>query len=263
MPTPAYYGQTITFLLEDVTRVVWDDVAVTPSRNTVKKIAKAHKLSDRVREIADYNDIRSIVAPMKRKSIKVPRKRITRGNRLEVVAGDTPPTITGGYAKYDAVDRPDRVGLTRFLGYDPLTMDVPIRFENVIDGEGVPIERDIKLLERMAGRGVFEGAAVGRPGRVRVLTLDDRGQPMPLIPSNYQPHPDNPNPPTWVITDIEWDDSVPGGVLRNREGNRVRQLAVVTLMQHVSADPIPFHATDRRATTHRMFEPSWRFTRGR
>lgn len=250
-------GQKITFELEDVTREAWVDAQVTGARNTVSKITAFHGIRSRAREVADRNKIHSVFSKLSRKSIQVPLPRKTVGGKLEVLAGDTPPRIVEGYAKFDVVDRPSRAGLTHFLGYDPVVMEVPIRFEwqTLSPGgepEGEDIEDDIALLERMGGRGVGPGATIGRPGRVRVSTSNN-GNPVPLIPRNYQPGRQNPNPPVWVVSDIAWDEAP----WRNRAGNRIRQLAVVTLMQYVS--PVaqgPFSVTDRsRSRNRRWFHP--------
>jgi hypothetical protein len=103
-------------------------------------------------------------------------------------------------------------------------MEVPIQFENVRGSrEGLDIERDIALLERMAGRGNFEGAAIGPPPVVRVSTTNSKGEIVPLIPRGYQWSLQNPSAPLWRIAGIDWDTSVPDGVLRNDAGNRIRQ----------------------------------------
>lgn len=227
-------GQQITFELEDVTHEQWVPAAVTSVRNTISKITSFHGIRPRAREVAERNKIHSVYSKLTRKTIDVPLPRKTVGGRLDVLAGDSAPRIVGGYAKFDILDRPGRAGLTHFLGYDPIVMEVPIRFEWSTrspggEPEGQDIEDACALLERMGGRGIGPGATIGRPGRVRVSTVNS-GAPVPLIPRNYQPGRQNPNPPVWVVTDIAWDEDP----WRNRAGNRIRQMAVVTLTQYVS-----------------------------
>lgn len=245
-------GQRIRFDLEDVSREQWVDARITATRNTVAKITAFHGIRPRAREVAERNGIHSVTSKLKRKTIQVPLPRKIVGGSFSVLAGESAPRIVGGYARYDVIDRQGRAGLTHFLGYDPITMEVPIRFEweRTSPGgepEGADIEEDIALLERMAGRGIGPGATIGRPGRVRVTTTSG-GDPVPLIPSNYQPGRQNPNPPTWVVSDIAWDEAP----WRNRAGNRIRQFAVVTLMQYVS--PVaqgPLSVTDRSRARNR------------
>lgn len=254
-----FVAQRITFELEDVSRETWVDAQVTPSRNTVAKITAFHDIRSRAREVAERNKVHSVYSKLKRNTIQVPKQRKVVGGVLRVFAGDGPPVITGGYAKYDVLDRPGRTGLTHFLGYDPITMDIPIRFEwtttnNRGEPEGEQIEDDIATLERMGGRGIGSMGGVGRPGRVRVKTTDG-AVTVPLIPNNYQPSSQNPNPPVWIVSDIAWDENP----WRNKAGNRIRQLAVVTLTQYVS--PVaqgPLSVTDRSKV--RNFQPSWRWT---
>jgi hypothetical protein len=157
------------------------------------------------------------------------------GLQLSVLAGDTPPKPTNGYAKFDTIDRPERTGLTRFVGYDPFTIEVPIQFEAWTDQggrvqgfEGEEIERKILLLERMAGRGdAYGGAGVGPPPVVRISATDAQGHVVPLISSMFQWTPQS-NAPLWRIAGIDWDDDA----LRSGSGNRVRQKATVSLQQH-------------------------------
>jgi hypothetical protein len=240
-------GQLITIDFEPFTQEVWVHVQVTDARNTVAKLCKAFQISPRRREVADYNNIHSVNTPLRRPTIQLPRPRSGPKTKVDVMA-DGPPSIKGGYAKYEFVDRPFRVGLTQHKGYDPITMEVPIWFENFRAGEGLAIEEDIRTLERMAGRGLGSvawenavrqerapGPGRGIPGIVKLSTT--RGEKVvPLIPANYQDHPINANPPKWVEADpIEWSDSVPDGVFRNPEGNRVRQKGVLTFFQWVTS----------------------------
>ena len=74
---------------------------------------------------------------------------------FNVLAGHGAPTITGGWAKINTVDRARTLGFTIPAGFDPMTMDVPIQFEGVAKySDSEPdIEGDIQKLEWMAGRG--------------------------------------------------------------------------------------------------------------
>jgi hypothetical protein len=248
-------GQLITFAVEidpDVPVTKWEWVDVKKG-DTVQKVASRRGHPEDARRIADANGIRSVRSVFSghgRKKIKVPGES---NIVVRVLAGDSPPHITGGYAKLDIQDRPQRTGLTRFTGYDPVTMDIPIRFDTVAQGgQGVDIEDDIALLERMAGRGAYPGAAVGPPPIVRISTTNARGEIVPLIPANYQWSLANPGAPLWRIQNpIDWDDSVPAGVLRNDAGNRIRQLATVTVQQHTNLRMLQRSVTQRHKTTAR------------
>jgi hypothetical protein len=240
-------GQTIMFEMEDVSRgEQWVPAQVTAARNSVSKITAFHGIRTRAREVAERNKIHSVYSKLTRATITIPKPLKIAGGRLEVLAGQTPPRIVEGYAKYDIVDRPSRAGLTHFVGYDPIVMEVPVWFEwsSLSPGgepEGDGVEDAIAMLERMGGRGIGSTSAVGRPGRVRVTT-ERNGSPVPLIPASYQPGRQNPNPPAWVVSGIDWDDAP----WRNKAGNRIRQFATVTLTQYIS--PVaegPLSVTDR------------------
>ena len=155
------------------------------------------------------------------------------GSFFSVNAGDNPPKLTAGYAKYDTVDVPGRTGISRFLGYDPIAIDIPIQFENYGAQEGATIESNIRVLERMAGRGDYPGAAIGAPAVISISATDAVGNPLPLLPPPYQWTPNHQNAPLWRISNIVWDD----GALRNDNGYRVRQTGTVTVTQYT---PVQF-----------------------
>lgn len=214
--------------------------------DTIAKIAADRGHRDLARVIADENSVRSVNSVFSgrgKKRIKVPGI-LRQSWSFHVLAGDNPPRIVDGYAKLTTVDRPERVGLTVFEGYNPVVMEVPVRFESSRgSNRGMDIEADIALLERMAGRGM--GAdAIGPPPVVKV-TVTNGASVVPLIPHNYQRSDQNKSGPLWRIANIEWDDSTGSGVLRNHAGNRVRQLAVVTLHQHTKLNLLSRSATVR------------------
>jgi len=234
-------GQLISFATEQdadrrTPQYVWVRTIVG---DTVKKIAARRGHPEDARFIAKLNKIRSVnqilLHEKKRKTdrtrIRVPGN-LRRAEGFHVLAGDRPPRIVAGYQKLEILDRPGRTGLTHFTGYDPLTMEVPIQFEQVLGDDGEGVEERIALLERMAGRGNFKGASAGAAAIIRLSTTRNNGDIVPLLPPNYQWSPQNPAAPQWRIANIDWDDSVPDGVLRDDDGNRVRQKAVVTVMQH-------------------------------
>jgi hypothetical protein len=235
MPSSAL-GQMISFAVErddDQKFGPWIWVNVHKG-DTVQKVASGRGHPELARTIAKANGIRSVRAKFSGRGktrIKVPG-RLRDALSFDALAGDEPPRIIAGYAKFDTVDRPQREGLTVFTGYDPIQMEVPLRFENIRGGGGgLDIERDCALLERMTGRGNFEGAGIGSPPVVRVSTTNARGEIVPLIPRGYQWSLQNPSAPLWRITNLDWDQSVPDGVLRNSAGNRIRQKVTVTLQK--------------------------------
>lgn len=168
-------------------------------------------------------------------------------NSFQVLAGaDTAPTWTGGWPKIAIIDRARRLGYTNVTGYDPVTMDVPIQFEAMVDSQpganGAQVEINIQKLEWMAGRGRdyattrprVGSAAVGNPPIVTVASFNARKQQTSMIPPNLQNL-------SWLISGINYDTSP----VRNTNGDRVRQAATVTLTQYV---PLPSAHTSKTKT---------------
>lgn len=175
---------------------------------------------------------------------------LTNGKELEeqfvqVLAGEGAPTPTGGWPKWVEVERPQRVSMTVLQGYPPMQLSVPIRFEAVLETEGrMDVEREIQKLEWMAGRarigfnngergepgGIFHGKpgsdALGDSPLVQIYTSDGQKETA-LVPVQFQGL-------NWVITNIAFDESAEGSK-RDSGGARVRQLATVTLLQHVGS----------------------------
>jgi hypothetical protein len=230
-------GQLITFATEQDADMkhpeyIWVQVKVG---DTVRKIAARRGHPEDARAIAKLNKIRSVTRVLlhrpkrqgDRTRIRVPGT-LRRSDVFHVLAGDSPPRLVAGYQKLTVIDRPGRTGLTHFEGYDPLTMEVPIRFEQFIGRDGEGVEERIARLERMAGRGNFKGASAGSAAIIRIATTDNAGHVIPLVPPNFQWSQQNPSAPQWRIADIDWDENP----IRDDDGNRIRQGAVVTVMQH-------------------------------
>lgn len=239
MPKTAL-GQQISFAIELDADQKYENYLWVPTKtgDTIRKIAARLGEPDEARRIAKMNGIRSTTKVLRhkpfrrgkdKKRIRVPGT-LRKGDVFHVLAGDQAPRIVNGYAKFDVIERPMRTGLNVFTGYDPVEMEIPIRFQarDVTDGSGV--ERDIKLLERMAGR---PGAApaVGPPPVIQVSTTDNAGRVVPLIPSNFQWSGKGSRTPLWrIMNPIDWDPDP----IRNAKGNRITQKAVVTVRQHTA-----------------------------
>lgn len=124
------------------------------------------------------------------------------------------PTLSGGYGGWEVVDRPKRVGLTRFKGRNPFRQDIPIIFDGYKESHSQ--ESKIERLEKMA----LQPNVMEEP---RKITVDGQAHRTEL---------------TWIIEDIEWDK---GNVIWSPEGDsavRLRQAAIVKLLQYVDDDVI-------------------------
>jgi hypothetical protein len=237
--------------------------------DTVRRLAARRHHPEDVEAILKRNglrDARRVLrhSPKRKKDrlrLWVPGE-MRHGLGFAVLAGDQPPRVVGGYAKFGTLDRPERVGVTQFHGYDPFTLEIPIQFEAWADqggrtqgNEGQEIERQIELLERMAGRGDFRGANVGPPPVVRISSTDANGGVVGLIPKQFQWVSGDPGP-LWRITDISWDEDA----LRSGSGNRLRQAATVTVQQHTNVK-LATRSTAKRAKRKVKARHSWQQAR--
>lgn len=123
---------------------------------------------------------------------------------------------TGGYGGWDLVDRPRRLALTQWNGRNPLSMDVSILFDGYADDNS--IEEDCAKLEAMAFNDDFN------PPPIVQVTGD-------AVPHQLQ---------KWVITNISWG----GMIRRQRDGERLRQEATVSIVRYVAADKLQLRAAD-------------------
>jgi|SRR5215469_6028550 len=139
------------------------------------------------------------------------RIRSSSGVVIKVLRGSAAPQITGGGARYDTIQRPRRNGQIQWTGDDPYTMDVPILFDGW-DQEIVSmrnVERDIQQVNNM----------MHSPGAwVAPVTIKITG----AVPVKGG---------TWVITGIDYGDMVIWDTDKHGKGYRMRQDAVLHLLQ--------------------------------
>lgn len=153
---------------------------------------------------------------------------------FQAVAGQKPPTITGGYAKWTPVERPLSRALTIFAGYDPMEMTVDVIFGNWTDGwqtddaSGQAVEAAIGQLEWMGGSNFTNGPS---PVVYVFCSLPSGGQ-SDLIPPEYQSTARTQYP--WIITGLQW-----GQAWRNENMFRVWQEATITLQNYLNIGAPP------------------------
>lgn len=167
-----------------------------------------------------------------------------QGSTVEVsvpIGPEGSPTISGGYATWDTVERPFRRGLPVFKGYSPYTMTIPLMFNGYEADQSV--EGDIQKLELLAGRTAAGG--ILRPPPVLRLHSGShyRDTDSALVPAQYRTLDEGDL--TWVLTDIEWDSSP----LRRTNGNRLRQLCTVTMLEYVTTSALNIRPAPKAPTT--------------
>lgn len=177
------------------------------------------------------------------------------GTALEVLADTGQFVVTAGYAKINTVDVPQRKGIAVFAGFDPVTATLPIILDTlgsdlvtehgeqagekahiVVGGKGFAVEEGCQLLEWMAGQGRGPGGAYRsaaeegtEPPRVIVETLDGQEHPTKLVPLNYNSAGQINPTPEWLITGIQWGDSIRSGSFPFQ---RRRQKVTLTLTEY-------------------------------
>jgi LysM repeat protein len=138
------------------------------------------------------------------------------------------PKVTGGLGGWDDVERKRRLSITEFKGGPGYQMVLPLIFDGFRDQTS--IEPAYQSLEYMAQ--VHPGET--EPPK---LIVDGSG----AIPHDHQNDPDL----RWVIDDID-----PQAGVQWHWGQRVRQLAIVTLKQHVEDDIIIKKASAKKPVKH-------------
>lgn len=134
---------------------------------------------------------------------------------VECLLGDGSGNPTSGYGGWEKIKRDRRISLTEWDGKDPLEIDIPILFENWVQGGS--LEGDIKTLEKIAGLGHKDG------GEPPLMTFNSGG----VISHDYHDAPKH----DWVVSNLVWGDCI-----KNDYGNRVRQVATVTVTQFIDDD---------------------------
>lgn len=160
---------------------------------------------------------------------------------FQVLAQDgARPVPTGGWANAQNVTRPRTVDYTMVTDYPACTMDVPIRFDNLVNWGRVVnpnIEADISRLMWMANLGKLGPGKPqsGDPPIVKVASFGSTGKngQTPLIPPDFQDL-------EWIITNLQFDNSTSIGLdatmIRKRGlnlpvGSLGRQDVTVSLMR--------------------------------
>jgi hypothetical protein len=146
---------------------------------------------------------------------------------LSVLLGAERPDVSSGYGGWEEVTRPKRTTVTTWAGQPARRLSLSVLFDNFVEGRS--IEADLRVLERLA-----LPRPGGQPPTVKVSA------PGGIVPPFYEGM-------TWVVDALSWGDA-----LMNAAGNRVRQAAVVTLLQYISDDLLAISpAKKRRAKRNR------------
>jgi len=155
----------------------------------------------------------------------------SNGMTLTVLRDEAPPQITGGRGGWEVVPRRRRKGLTKWVGRDPLHMDVPVIFDGWTTVPPYSIESDKNTLMDMANGDNF----------VIPPTIKIEGN----LPAQGV---------TWVIEDLTWGTNVIWDM--DNEGNDilVRQDCVIHLLQYVEEDVVKILTTNPLPKTYNIVD---------
>jgi hypothetical protein len=193
-------------------------------------------------------DIRSAVPSVLRGATPQQYIKLAAGGDMVIspLCGDHAPTITGGFAKWVVIDRPQRIGMTVLQGYDPYVMTLDLLFDAVVaqakwdntspsqrlekTSPGVGVEDALQKLDFMAGRGYLNKRPTG--GDSPLIQVSSASVKAPgsnptatnLIPPNMQNR-------AYILTGLTYDASP----LRAQNGDRIRQQVTVVLTQYIDS----------------------------
>lgn len=152
------------------------------------------------------------------------------GLELSMLLNANSPALNGGVGGWEVIDRPKRQGLTRFKGYNPKRQDIPVMFDGFENLSSV--EPDISVLLDMA-------------------TSPDNGVAPPIITvTGLAVAKDIP----WVIESIDWDNAATMWDWQGGEAVRLRQTAVVHLLEYVD-EVVLITKSSPAATNKRSKQP--------
>lgn len=139
----------------------------------------------------------------------------SNGTSVTVLRDEGVPTKTDGIGGWEVVERRRRKGLTKWTGRNPARMELPILFNGQDSDPPYSVDRDVTTLNQMAfGDNFVEPPTVKVDGYLPVYGL------------------------TWVIEDITWGDNQVWMQGDTGETIRVRQDAIVKLLQFVDEDVV-------------------------
>jgi hypothetical protein len=150
------------------------------------------------------------------------------GAQVKVLRGDGPPKIVGGLGGWSMVARPRRTSITQWAGREPYQMDVPVLFDGWHDGNSV--ETDIRTLNKMA---------IGM----------DYDPPPTVTISGALPV----GGATWVINAIDWGDDVYWQQTDRGQFYRLRQDALVHLIQYQAVERLQITVTKSLPNSYTVF----------
>lgn len=159
---------------------------------------------------------------------------ISDGTVFKANFADGSAIVTEGYAGWQIVNRPRDVGLTEWVGRNPMAIEIPFILdywlEAINTNPGIDCENQVSNLETLAG--------VGSHAQPPICYVDGRGaipHDETIAPGSHQ----------WVIETITWDRSME--IRSQTSGRRLRCGGVIVVRKFVTSTDMlrTIKSTDR------------------
>lgn len=160
--------------------------------------------------------------------------------------GDGAAIVTEGYAGWQVITRPKDVGITVWLGRNPMAIEIPflLNYYELSDDEtlqGIACENQVTNLEQLCG--------IGGHAQPAICCVDGGG----MIPHDYTTYTKH----RWVIEQVGWDRNLE--VRSEYSGRRMRCGGMITVRQYLT----PSEILQRIGSTDRAVKPKfYRVKRG-
>lgn len=155
-----------------------------------------------------------------------------RAIRFYARFGPKGATAAGGGPILSTVPRPERKSLTEWTGREPYAMEIDFYLDEWESGEGLPVEREFRKLERLMG------IDKGDPEPPQIIVL---GDPPGCVPHDFH---DN-SRARWWVSGVTVEDE---RTLKNDAGNRLRVFGAIQLTEVVEGELLTITAGKKPKT---------------
>jgi LysM repeat protein len=138
--------------------------------------------------------------------------------------GAGPAVITDGYGGWEVKARPKEIGITEWVGRNPMAIEIPFMVDHFRDEEngGIKTEAMVRNLERLCG--------IGTHDHPPICTVDGGG----AIPHDATTAPSSHH--RWVVENVSWDRDLE--VRSASSARRLRCGGTLTIRQYLEANAL-------------------------
>lgn len=144
------------------------------------------------------------------------------GTTFRAFFGDGAPLITDGYAGWQITARPKEIGITEWIGRNPMQIEIPFLIDHytdtAIDDPGIATEEMVGKLEKLCGIGGHEQPPICKVDGGGVIPHDDT-----IARGRHK----------WVIESVSWDREME--IRSGFSQRRTKCGGTVTIRQFITA----------------------------